>query len=183
MIKEIYNLYYDDNGDEFYESIIAKKFSDIEFKNLYDDFFDNLDFLKSLNKINTFAFFKSLHDEQTIVIGNYCIKTLEDKFSKDPNLFIINNKPNLKIIKKCCSSINNAINSFKNLSNEFKNVYELLYKRDSHNKLLLKSDDDIQREMMNKNEIIIKESDINSKEDEIKEEKNGIKKDWWDLFF
>jgi GTP-binding protein EngB required for normal cell division len=183
MIKEIYNLYYDDNGDEFYESIIAKKFSDIEFKNLYDDFFDNLDFLKSLNKINTFAFFKSLHDEQTIVIGNYCIKTLEDKFSKDPNLFIINNKPNLKIIKKCCSSINKAINSFKNLSNEFKNVYELLYKRDSHNKLLLKSDDDIQREMMNKNEIIIKENDINSKEGEIKEEKNGIKKDWWDLFF
>lgn len=190
MIKDIYNLYYDDNYGNFYNLIMEKKFSNLEFTDLYEDFFNNLDLLKSLDKISTFGFFKSLHDEETIVIGNYCTKKLEEIFSNDPNLFIKNNKPNLFMIKKCCSSINNAIKSFKLLSNDYKNVYELLEKRYTDDKILIKSGDDIESEKINKIEMNLIEKDKNFKEkllvnDNIEIDKNEQEnnKDWWKLFF
>lgn len=190
MIKDIYNLFYDDNYEKFYHMIMEKKFDKVEFSNLYEDFFNNLDLLKSLDKINTFAFFKSLHDEEIIVIGNYCTKKLEEIFSNDPNLFIKNNKPNLFMVKKCCSSINSAIKSFKLLSNDYKNVYELLEKRSIDDKHLIKSDDDIESEKINKIEMNIIEKDKNLSEkllisENIENDKSEPEsdKDWWKLFF
>lgn len=78
--------------------------------------------------MNTFYFFKSLHDKETIVRGNYCLKKLEEKFKDDPNIFIKDNKPNLSSIKKCCFSLNEAIDSFKIIANEFRDVYNILDK-------------------------------------------------------
>lgn len=186
MIKEIYNLYYEDNYEKFFYMIMEKKFNNLEFQNLYDDFFNNLEFLKSLDKINQFAFFKSLHDKEAIVIGNYCTKKLEEIFSNDPNLFIKNNKPNVFMIKKCCSSINNAINSFKLLSNDYKEVYEILEKINKEDK----SEDNIENEKINKIEMNIIDNDKNLKEsllnigntktDYCNEEND---KEWWKLFF
>lgn len=129
MVKEIYNLYYNDD-EKFYESIVQKKFTNSETKQLYDDFFNNLEFLKSIDKYKSFSFFKSLHDEETIVKGNYCMKQLEQKFSHDPNLFIKDNKPNLNVIKNCYNSLNQAIDSFKIIANEFTEICGLLYKRE-----------------------------------------------------
>ena len=101
-----------------------------------------------------------------------------------------NNKPNLFMIKKCCSSINNAIKSFKLLSNDYKNVYELLEKRYTDDKILIKSGDDIESEKINKIEMNLIEKDKNFKEkllvnDNIEIDKNEQEnnKDWWKLFF
>ena len=90
------------------------------------------------------------------------------------------------MIKKCCSSINNAINSFKLLSNDYKEVYEILEKINKEDK----SEDNIENEKINKIEMNIIDNDKNLKEsllnigntktDYCNEEND---KEWWKLFF
>ena len=83
MISKIYSLYYDEEFEEFYISITKDILTEDKITELYEDFFKNLKILKTLNKFNDFFFFKSLHDKETIAIGNYWIKKLEEKFSHD----------------------------------------------------------------------------------------------------
>ena len=137
MIKEIYNLFYDDKVEEktFINSILEKKFEEDEKEQLCDDFYNNSFVLKNMDKLSDFSFFKSLQNKDIICIGNYCMKTLESRFKNDPNLFIIDNKPNLKIIKRCCESLNKAINSFEQLSKEFHDIYEELYNKKNEEKI------------------------------------------------
>ena len=180
MIKKIYNLYYDEDEDceNFIESIIKKEFSYEQINNLYDDFFKNIDFLKNLDKIKSFSFFKSIHDKETIIKGNYCMKKLEEKFSHDPNLFIKDNKPNLTIIKKCCSSLNQAIDSFKIISNEFTEIYNLLEQRDISNKKNNTTD------LQNDQELKYISLKIEDGNNDISSNKMEFNNDnWWELFF
>ena len=178
MIHKIYNLYYNDDDEEnFYEEIIGQKFGIVEIFQLYDDFFNNLSFLKTLDKSNNFTFYKSLHDKEIIAKGYYCSKKLEERFSHDPNLFIKDNKPNLSLIRNLCSTLNKAIDSFKIESNEFKNVYQLLDKREN---ILNINNNDLNKKEIHLNEI--KEETtlkIEDNENNLENNDNG----WWNLFF
>ena len=137
MIKQIYNLFYDDKAEEniFINSILEKEFEEKEKEELCEDFYNNSFVLKNMDKLSDFSFFKSLQNKDIICIGNFCMKTLENRFKNDPNLFIIDNKPNLKIIKRCCESLNKAINSFEQLSKEFHDIYEELYNKKNEEKI------------------------------------------------
>ena len=177
MIQEIYNLYYDEGEEEFYEIIIGKKLSMMEIDQLYDNFFNNLSFLKNLDKSNNFSFFKSLHDKDTIAIGNYCSKQLEEKFSNDPNLFIKNNKPNLKLFRNLCFTMNKAIDSFKIESDEFRRIYQLLEKRE---KGLNINNNDLNNKEIHLNEIK-EETTLKIEDNEINLENKD--NEWWNLFF
>ena len=179
MIYDIYSLYYDKGEEKFYEDIIGKELDRniLQMDKLYDDFFNNLYVLSYLDKSNNFAFFKSLHNKETIAIGYYCSKQLEEKISHDPNLFIINNKPNLKVFQNICSTMNKAIDSFQIESNEFKNIYQLLDKKQNS---LNNSKEDL-----NKNEINIKEikEETTLKIDDNENNLETDNNDWWTLFF
>lgn len=179
MIYDIYSLYYDKGEEKFYEDIIGKELDRniLQMNKLYDDFFNNLYVLSYLDKSNNFAFFKSLHNKETIAIGYYCSKQLEEKISHDPNLFIINNKPNLKVFQNICSTMNKAIDSFQIESNEFKNIYQLLDKKQNS---LNNSKEDL-----NKNEINIKEikEETTLKIDDNENNLETDNNDWWTLFF
>lgn len=177
MIYNIYSLYYDEGKEEFYNSIIEKQLNEKEIEQLYDDFFKNLSLLKTIDKSSNFFFFKSLHDKETIAIGNYCAKKLEERLSNDPNLFIINNKPNLKIIINICSTMNKAIDSFKIESNEFRNIYHLLDKRE--NNLSINGNDSNNKEI-HLNEIK-EETTLKIEDNEINLEKK--ENEWWNIFF
>ena len=179
MIYDIYSLYYDKGEEKFYEDIIGKDLDKdiLKIDNLYNDFFNNLYVLSYLDKSNNFAFFKSLHNKETIAIGYYCSKQLEEKISHDPNLFIINNKPNLKMFQNICSTMNKAIDSFQKESNEFKNIYQLLDKKE---KKLNNNKEDL-----NQNKINIKEikEETSLKIDDNENNLEASDNDWWTLFF
>lgn len=195
MIHKIYSLFYDEDFIDFYNTIIGKKFSEEESEILYNEFFNNLEILKNLNKMKAFYFFKSLHDKETIVIGNYCMKKLEEKFKDDPNIFIKDNKPNLNSIKKCCSSLNEAIDSFQIIAKEFKNVYNILDKKEENTPNLGKDEvEDINdcklnvNDKSNKDEIKLtemKETNLKIEDNKIdvEEDKEIEEKNWWKLFF
>ena len=186
MITKIYSLYYDKGFEEFYDSINKDILTGDKITELYEDFFNNLKILKTLDKFNDFFLFKSLHDKEAIAIGNNCIKKLEEKINQDPNLFIQNYKPNLNMIKNLCSSINTAIDSFKITSDEFKNVYNLLdnknNKLDSDNNALNGKEihlSEIREDTTLKIEEHENDNIKNNGNDNIKNNEN----DWWTLFF
>ena len=142
----------------------------------YSNFFNNLLILKAFDKLNNYTYFKSLHDDQTVIIGNYCLEQLEDRFKLDPNLFIKDNKPNLTIIKKCCSSINKAIVSFEKLSKEFLYIYEELNKREK--KIITNIDDDNNNQLNELQKLNQIDIEVN-----IEEEKYSNENNWWEQFF
>ena len=133
------------------------------------------------------------------------MKQLEQKFSHDPNLFIKDNKPNLNVIKNCCNSLNQAIDSFKIIANEFTEIYGLLYKREKKNEKENNNNQDFElreqnqissnghsdSEKLNKNEIneiSLKVGEGSDDENEIqiqniKRDDDVKKNDWWTLFF
>ena len=47
-----------------------------------------------------------------------------------PIFQVKDNKPNLNVIKNCYNSLNQAIDSFKIIANEFTEICGLLYKRE-----------------------------------------------------
>ena len=176
MIHDIYNLYYVQGEEKFYENIIEKKLDILEIEDLYNGFFNNLYVLSYIDKSNNFNFFKSLHDKETIAIGYNCSKQLEEKISKDPNLFIINNKPNLKLFQNLCSNMNNVIDSFKIESNEFKKIYKLLDKKENN----LNNKQNWNKDEKNLNEIK-EETSLKIEDNEINSETNA--NEWWKFFF
>lgn len=197
MIEEIYNNFSNDHNEEKFYNDIMKEFSTNQIDELYENFFNNLHLLKTLNKeVNTFSFFKKLHDKETVAIGNFCLNKLNDIFKKDPNFFINDNKPDCEMIERLSLSLNNAIDSFHTMSLEFKEIYKQLEERNELESKKLSEKKEKEKSTTNETDleqkVISSKSDLEEKvisssksdlEENIESSNSENSEKWWIKFF
>ena len=181
MIEEIYNNFSNDHKEEEFYNNIMKEFSKNQIDELFENFFNNLHLLKTLNKeVNTFSFFKKLHDKETVAIGNFCLNKLNEIFQKDPNFFINDNKPDCEMIERLSLSLNKAIDSFHIMSLEFKEIYKELDKRNELESKKLSEKNEIINENDLEQKVISSKIDL---EENVQSSNNENSEKWWIKFF
>ena len=108
---------------KYFDKLMAQISSEREIFILNSELINEIIILKKFEKDNPIMyFFKTIHHPKTLALGYACYKELEKTF-KD-NQLIIDNDINLDLVKNICLSLNKGIDSFKLISEEFKNLYD-----------------------------------------------------------
>ena len=108
---------------ENFDKLMAQISSEEEILKLNSELINEILTLKRIEKDNPIkTFFKAIHHPKTLALGYACYKELGKKFLD--NQLIIENDVNLDLVKNICLSLNKGIESFKLISEEFKNLYE-----------------------------------------------------------
>ena len=177
----IYEKYTGEKCD-IYEDIVKKLVSDEIINDSFKKISNEIDVLKSLNKfIHTEYIFNNINDRKTIALGYLCLYELENKLKSNPNIFYEHNTIKLGLINNLCNSTNEAIESFKLLSQHFRNLYK--EEKENSNKKIKQNketkdvkleieDEKIKIKEEKKEKIAIKEEKM--EKIEIKEEKKEV---------
>lgn len=168
----IYEKYTGEKCD-IYEEIVQKLVSDEIINDSFKKISNEIDVLKSLNKfIHTEYIFNHINDRKTIALGYLCLYELENKLKSNPNVFYEHNTIKFGLIKNLCNSTNEAIESFKLMSQHFINLYKK--EKENDNKKIKQNKETKDSKL----EIEDEKIEIKAKEKEkieIKEEKSEIK--------
>ena len=143
MVNKIYLTYLGKKCENY-----EKLNNDLEKSNievLKYQLFIEIQILKDLKKEEPImVFFENIHDAKTLALGYLCYSEINKIFEKDPNNYIKNNNVNLELIKKISISLNNGIESFRLISEEFKELYKKekeKFKQEKKNKKLQEDED------------------------------------------
>ena len=144
MVNKIYMTYLGKKCENYEKLNNDLKKSNIEV--LKHQLFIEIQILKDLkNEDPIMIYFESMHDTNTLALGYLCYSEIKVIFEKDPNNYIKNNNLNLELIKKISISLNNGIESFKLISEEFKELYKKekeKFKKEKKNKKLQEVEDE-----------------------------------------
>lgn len=143
MVNTIYLTYFGKKCENY-----EKLNNDLEKSNievLKHQLFIEIQILKDLKKEEPImVYFESMHDAKTLALGYLCYSEINKIFEKDPNNYIKNNNVNVELIKKISISLNNGIESFRLISEEFKELYKKekeKFKQEKKNKKLQEDED------------------------------------------
>lgn len=173
----IYEKYTGKKCDK-YEEIVKKLVSDEIINDSFEKIKNEIDVLKSLNKfIHTEYIFNKIYNKKIIALGYLCLYEIENRLKANPNVFYEHNTIKFGLINNLCNSTNEAIKSFKLLSEHFKNLY--IKEKENNNKIIEQNNEtkdvklDIEDKKIEKEKFAI-EKEIKKEKNENKEKKIEI---------